>query len=793
VLLDLNRCLTLFEKRRDILHRELEGIVDRKKLDEEWVNECRIGKVYEKKAVEINFGDLYGDYSRSAGIHPFISESITKDEYYVVNPKETENPEYWMDQRPYVKGDGRIQAIWFPSKMDKERLVRNGMQVNSYYFAADNKTKPFIGLTTRPELDPPFSPNTFKDNQLDKQNSPLVKYLNGMIVEDTSSPYILKTGKHVTYEKFGKMSPMVDMWMEMIHPGYQLFRYGLFDYEKEIHEERKIVKGRRSSNILYVLEYLIHGRPTNDPLFRKLRLSIQKYINQTSMYATETFKYSKEELIDIIIDEDKWFDPLLFYHILRDMYQVELVFFTKREEKSKAEFYLTCPYFYHESMAEEYVPYKNYIIITINNGGEFDSHDYPHCEPTFIYSEIGAKEAMKPSFKVGMDTFKNDTDSAFYRTIRMTLAEMYGKKYKIPHFRENPVSQTLDTLGRVSWLHFPEVSVHLSTPIHSQNMVVREGVTFTNDERMVEQFMSRQQLEGQVRKIADKKIGYDVSYQGFRFFIPMGVQEEESALNMYHKYEKVARYVTEYVYYLFSNYAKGKDITPQNIKEHYVYFSQHHMIVQDVTYPLSIRLFYVENNPYLVKNTGLEFPWQLKIKSELMRRKCMYLLRQFYESYPEILLLYHELKYMPNYYRTVLDFIPHSRTIFFQQKENVGSYVKNMSKELEEGVLSIQPNAENEYMLYRMIPEFNHSVWLIKPARSLGHAVYLCEAWRRERVVKQDMGESNEPCTRIVWETPTSYKIYVSPGGEQRLVCMIRTEEGMKYQSCFKYSASYAK
>jgi hypothetical protein len=643
-------------------------------------------------------------------------------------------------------------------------------------------------------LDPPFSPNTFKDNQLDKQNSPLVKYLSGQIVDETSSPYILKTGKHVKYEKFGKMSPMVDKWMEMVYPGHELIRYGIFDYEKEIHEERKIVKGKRSSNILYVLEYLIHGKKTNDPLFRRLRLSIQKYINQTNMYCTETFKYSKEELIDIIIDEDKWFDPLLFYHILRDMYQVELVFFTKREEKSKSEFYLTCPYFYHESMAEEYVPYKEFIIITINNGGEFDRHDYPHCEPTFIYSEITDGGAIKPSFNVGLDTFKNPTDSAFYRTIRMALSELYGKKNTIPHFRENPVSQTLDTLGRVSWLHFSGVSVHLLTPIHSQNMEVREGVTFTNEENSVEQFMRQQNMNGRVSKIVDKKIGYDVWYQGYRFFIPIGVQEEESALNMYHKYEKVARYVTEYVYYLFSHYAKGKEITPQNIKEHYVYFSHHHMIVkEDVLYPLSVRLFYVENNPYLVRNDKLDFPWQLMIKGELMRRKCMYLLRQFYDSYPEILLLYHELKYMPNYYRTVLDFIPHSRTIFFQQKSNVESYVKNMNKELSEGVLSIQPMEENSYIMYRMIPEFGHSVWLMKPARSLKHAVYLCEEWYRRRVVKQDMGESSEPCTKIVWETPTSYQIYVEPEGEQRLVCVIRTEEGMKYQACCKYDASYVK
>ena len=346
ILLDLNRCLTLFNAKRDAIQRELYGIVDRKMLDEDWVNECRIGKVFQKKDVEINFSDLYGDYSRSAGIHPTVLEQITKDKYYVVNPLQTENPEYWADQPPFEKGDERIQAIWFPSKKDKERLDSSGFQVNSYYFAADNKTKPFIGLTYRPELDPPFSPNTFKDDQLvRKKNSSqkeqtqntLDSYVDEKQFISSSSPYILKTGKHVNYQKFGEMSPLVNTWMEIIYPGHKLIRYGLFDYDKEFRSERAIIKTERPSNILHVLEYLVNGQ-IREPISRK-RQSMLKYIRQTNMYYTESFKYSREELEDIIINEndDKWLDPLLFYHILRDMYKVELVFFTKKEEKSLGE------------------------------------------------------------------------------------------------------------------------------------------------------------------------------------------------------------------------------------------------------------------------------------------------------------------------------------------------------------------------------------------------------------------------------------------------------------------------
>jgi hypothetical protein len=790
---DLNRCLTRFQTRRESIERELLEIVTGAYLNDEYKKECNIGvKIPEEQSV-IPYNKLFGENSRSVRPAPIVTKKITRDKYYLVNPNDTENPSEWANQAPFENGDARIQAIWFPSVADKTRIEQSGKEVVSYFFTAEiGSDKPFIGLTKKTELDPPYMPITFKENQLDKGNSELSNYLKSEVSVSSSSSYIIITGKHVKFEKIGEMMSLVDSWMALSHPSENLYRYGLFNYEDSNDKSFVIPREKRSSNILYLLEYIVNGKKVQDSSLTNLRSSMRKYLKETTQYYSETFKYSREELVDIIIEPEKWLDPLLFYNILREMYKVELVFFVKDQEKSKSPFYLTTPYFHHDYSAETATRYKNFIMIAINNGGEFDSHDYPHCEPIFIYSKRAEDKKITPSYTVQRESLLHSIDLPLYRTVEKTLKELYGKKSGIPRMVGIPSKQTLDAFGRTEWLHFNNnVSVHLMVPIHSTGLpLYLDPIHGCSSEQAVE-FIRQQGWRSTERTVQGKLLGYDVVNQGVRFFIPVEKGADASLLQTYQTYEKIARYLSEYVYYLFSLYLVGKEVREENRTEYYQYFSDHYLVIsQDVQYPMIDRAFHIEGNPYLVNVEGV---YKLKMSNLTLKRKCMYLLRRFYETQPEIVRLYHTLKYMPNYFRTILDFTPQQRTILLQQKKNVESYIQEVHRDLQEGSTELKPFATEKYMMYYLISELRHSVFLVQPARSVKHAAHLCEQWRLHKVVDKTMEEANLPCVLFTWDSPTSYKIYIQPGGEQRLVFIIPTEEGIRYQACLMYDVNYAK
>ena len=772
-LLDIGRCFAEFQKHRSELEKELvpepnvlhstRNIVTLAKLNESYLERCR---PHEEKVEAVSdealpYRSIFKN-NRSIQFTPKVYKEIDASSYYLINPEDSEQPEKWEDQ-----DESKKQALIFPKKKDAEEL-----DLTQYYYTCTDsryQKTPFIGLAKSERHDPPYLPNCYPSSQVGK-NSGLREYLNEQESQLSSTSYIIKTGKHVNVNKFGSMLPEIDRWMNLTHPDLMLYRYGYSIPST-------------ASSILCLLEHFKYRIEFSDIDVNAARTNLIKYVRKRSIGRSEAFPYTSEQLVTQLTNPAQWIDPRMYYHALRELYEIELIFFTKNEKKSKSPFYLTCPYFHYEYDETKTKKYDHALLICINNGGEFEKPEYPICEPIFLFPISNGQ--LKPSDEPKRDAYVISTSSSLYRTCERTINEWYGKTVRYHPFSMAPTAQTLNSFGKIAWLHFGEVSLSLSVPIHSIEVPVVPERSFGCTKAQAEQFIEEEKTEHKERKTGSALLGYDLKKDGRLFFLPIR-SSHTPYLEEYKKYEKVSRIMIEYVCYLFSKYLHANKVTTRVDKEtlnaYLEDFSNSMFVIDPMKeYPILPRAFTLDNNPYVS-----EGKW--RVNNDTVRAKLMYSLRQRYKTNPERLLMYYTIRDMLNYYIYLSDFAEDPNTILFENQKNIEKYQQLTDRAIPNGVTMVQPKENNPYVLYYVIPETGVSRWIVQPVPSLDRAVFVCKEWNRIGVNTPKEGVSHSPYTQIQWLSDTSYKISIMKGGENCFVALFHTENGTIYQSFLPYA-----
>jgi hypothetical protein len=366
--------------------------------------------------------------------------------------------------------------------------------------------------------------------------------------------------------------------------------------------------------------------------------------------------------------------------------------------------------------------------------------------------------------------FAVKTDSVIYQATMSTFKDLYGKQPSRPVFKGRIKEQTLDSFGRVSWLHVigdggAEVSVMLKIPTHSMDLPLREGDEFTNDEQQIKEFLSR---EGLVYTDTRDNTGRLTAFVTEKYVIPVGRPPRDDSFERYKQYEKVSRYLVEYICLLFSTFTKDADAIQY---EHFQAFADQKIVIRaGHEYPLTPRRWAITDPAYTAGDS-------LIVPSQTMKTKLMYLLRQRFRTNQDLLRSYHLLDYMPNYYASLADFTLQPKTMLLDKIPE--------TKPVTQGLLHINPLAESAYVMYRELDEFSHDVWLCQPARSLAHAVWIAQQWRETQSNPQGEGESDLSHVKVVWSSMDTYQIYT--GDPARIVSVIPTQAGVVYQALLPY------
>jgi hypothetical protein len=793
IIQDMSRCLLLYKSQQERLTSEFLGLFSDDIVTKPYREECpRKSQADSEKKDE--FILLWKDAVKRNIHRPVILDSVGPDQY-LINPQDTEDPSRYADQEQSNPGNEQQnqEVFYYPSKKDSDRMPQR-------LYTCEQQEFKFIGLTDIKSKEPlPYIPNCFKESQspTNKPTSKLSLYLKGEKKEKTgSTSYVIKTGKQLLRKQVGEMLELVDKWTALFYPSHRLFRFGLVDYQEET-QDFGVDSKYRSSSVLYLLEYYIRGNLPSQVNIEEIRKRLIDRVRNQNIYTAESFRYSKQELEDIL-KNNHFIDPRLFYHILKDEYQCDIFMFTKDEKKSKTPFYLTCSYFHNDYVEVETESVEKFIMIAINKGGEFDPVDFPICE---IVADKKATSELS-NIDVPKENYNYPVSHLYYKEFNKAITDLYGKRMLFHPFVAQPIAQTLNTFGKVSWLHYQTdsqkiVSIRLYVPIHSLELPVWEEKSYMSERAHVEEFLELESSSGRLfvsprLDTRGKTMGIFIKKEmdkvEYRYYIPYG-EKEQYSFRVYQLYEKVSRMVMEYTYYLFSIFLKEKGVLPaDDLYPLYREFSDNHFLIDSVKYKVMERRWTLDGNPMLQPNPELNPPYQIVVSNETVKVKLMYLLRQKFFTNPEGLMEYYKLTYMPNYYTTIADFDAKPRTIIFEKEENLVQYQKRMNQSLDGGSFELKMEETKPYMLYRLVPELQHHTFLIQPARSLGHAVFICDHWNKKGV---NLGEKDyeleAPCTKFVWTSEYEYTIYPEKGGEQRFVALVNDGTSITYQSMLPY------
>lgn len=735
---DVGRCLLAFRDKRKAIERELlpsagvAGIISEKELNEEYDKQKK-----ECVRKELTARDVWNTGSvstQSVGFPPRLLRTADPATYRLLNPEDAPDPDRWANQT------GDQEVLLFPKKGDT-RFEQH------YYTCPPEKhaDRPHIGLQ---QVGDTVFPNCYKV----KQDS-VAAYRSGEEAKSSKVDYILTTGKVLRVKnQIGSMLPDLDRWMALTDPDRILYRYAYSDPSID------------PASVLGLLNHALSIKEDVNQSRRRLAEAVSGDL------LTEAVPYSVEELRRMASDPEGWIDPRIFYHALRRAYETEIVLFTKDENRSKSPFRITCPYYHY---VYDEIPTRRYdraVMVCVNTGGDRDRLPHPVCELVIAVPF----DAKPPSAKL-MAAQRHDlaTSDPLYERFDEMVREWYGRTVRSHPFGA-PTAQTLDTFGKVSWLHFGDVSIHLTIPIHSINVPVRKNETFGCSPEAANAWLAGKNAEVAERRAGSVRLGIVGSVKGQSFFLPF--RRKEKLMDTYKKYEKVSRIMLEYVLYLFSTYLaeKGKEVE----YETFVAFSREKFEIDPaVTYDVLPRKFSMDNS-YLRGG-------KLRVGSELVRAKLMYSLRQECGLNPDAVREYHKREEMMNYYVYLSDFEERPNAIVLEGEESMRKYYeKRGDRGLPEGKKEIQIEAAEPYILYFSIPEIGVSRWLVQPVDSAERGVAVCEEWRRSGVNRPDKEPVRGEYTLIQWESETSYLL---SGSGDRYVSWIHTPRGNVYQAMLPY------
>lgn len=624
-------------------------------------------KIYTKRGTRLQ--DLVPDiftanYARMCLKHPVIVDSIIQDsmireakDYTIHNP----SPDF-------------KQAILFPKSADEGGVQHwyacpKGMYPGPRKNYLDNSAQY------------PYLPCCYPQPQNDKKH--FMNYYRDYDIKDTTTTFthILKTPKFLFKDERGTIPKNLEiLFQSMMDDKVDFYRTGSPRTPRSFIDAVSIATGRK-----------INVRDITLEMFTTCR---QNAYNSTV-----------ETLRNELFSSEEYINPSIFYRALEEYCGCYIYIFT-REGSLGSLVYPT-----HKHVFLRYRREKRPIIMLLEHmGTESDAAQYPQCE-TIISMGGGVKTSMfNGDFAEKID--KVFTDTVIYYAGLQKVIDIN------PDIFDNIIFQGIDAVGKTRSITVKYKNKEffiITDPLPP--LRVREKSTYKNNEEgLVDSFIAENKLQV-IQKTPDK---YIVQKNDRTYYIPYHVIVN-STLQRYNQNQRVARYLQEYSYYMYSQYIRTNQMNPNNIN---TFLREKTVVIPDYDYPRIGRQFdlrgaYLKEGKLIVHS--LEMAQRLGFAIELMIRRL-----------PRILVEYGSYELIQEYYLDKNDFTPDMNTIIFMTEEALKGWIAEQSVEYP---LHEIPT-KDEALFYLKI---NGNVKLIQRAESLENAIYISRVWNEEKYNSQSV------------------------------------------------------
>jgi hypothetical protein len=616
----------------------------------------------------------------------------------------------------------------------KESDVSDNFQTRNYICNHDTAIYP--GLRSNPLSNNdviPYLPCCYEKNHSEIQGTEYRQYFFG---DEPKNKFkfqqeLIITNKFVGRDTFGTLPEALDRIFNIINNDrkYLYVRMGVTDSKSSflecvlqaLYEQTGILKQKSDKNrIKFLKQY-------------RNQLANNKFLNISRQ---EMFDYNIDQIKEKVKDENQYFDPRFFLPLLEKIYKCNIYVFNRRG--------LLLPRF-EKKYFNTKISSNNNLFIYQHRGSKNERATYDRCELIVKWDTTGENvdysepnttilsRKMKEIFNDIVKTYSFNTD------IETATFNYFSDAY---------IGQGIDSYGKTIMLKFnygDQEGTLLTSPM--QPLPIPEIKNWTINEINLDlalHFLEQINIESKmVKKIVQNTINdlvenitctigdisVTIPIESARPKRQIAINTVVKANNLYNKTtsinnifnrnKKMARYISEYVLWLFSRSIRNTTIEILNSLS--VPFIQNNIQVDEsFKYPDNIEKTFSIDSPLI--RSG-----KLVVKSEEIKKRLLYYLKLQLKRDEDKIRNYHLVPSIENYYVDVTDFDRREGQIMIAGKDSLQNWIVEKISKLDTFTNSIKFGIDTPYFFKNNM--ISNKIYIAQNTDSIEKAVKVAMVW----------------------------------------------------------------
>lgn len=631
-------------------------------------------------------------------------------------PKIIDNPDEYKD----------MKIMRFPRDKQEENAYESDGK-NQKYYICPNPEYPYPSLQENKlenSKEYPYVPCCFKTDQENKKNSTYNQYFYNQENEskETRQQGIITTNKFVSNNNYGELPSFLKKFFENIDfdSECKYIRYGLFRSTSSFLDAVMV-----SLEYNDILSYNQEKTRLEKLLEMRYELSDENY----AVLAKQClFDLSVNEIMEKIKDPEVYFDPKNYIQLLETYFDCNIFIFNRDS--------LVVPN--HTQTYCRNVRNSKCILIYEHLGSESDHAKYPQCELIAKWNTTKIDNNTELNFEY--DSKLSQNINKFFNILTQTYSIDNRQQETIFPDNISYFSQAIDSYGKTRCVNVEFNNQKFSVfttpfqplPIKEDKKLYQTDVkTAIEFLKIYGQVLSQTVSEGSTREIngiigniqvsipVKKSNILNLEQSDYGLHYP---KFKSSSITTYNFNKKMARYITEYVYWLFSRYVNENNL--ESIDDSVLNnFAENNIVtIPEYQYENIPKTFSLESK---VMNNG-----KLVVSSEEMLKRLLYVLKLYTIRNITDLVNYYTKNTITKYYEDITDFDNHPFQLILQGEDAIDKWIqeKKVLYTLHDSIV-----IGRKYPYFFRNTNISDSIFLAQNAFNLHRAIDIAAGWQKQK------------------------------------------------------------
>ena len=622
----------------------------------------------------------------------------------------------------------------------------------------------------------------------DKKTNKLIYRIQEKKISSNVTKNLIVTNKICDIKQFGVLPENIIKLFTMISPKTTFYRKGVArtkasfldcmiesilkikDYD--IEKDRIKVINKYKNKLYETIESgdLLNYNIAKQECYDMTKEQILSYFNKS---ININLGEEKEEL--------EYMNPNLLYRILEEEFECNIIIFTDGKDKKGK---ISIPRYRENHLKFKYDKNRPFVFIYENNGTQFPLLKYPQCEIIVRYSKSGRKEEYFPKFEGNEDFIDNIIEvldrmnESYYLNKRVEMFDL-PVVYKINELenKKNVYLKSVEKYGNIILAETTNRIIAQSIDSNGKSRVfrIRKSKKFIFDliteplppiniesiELDRYKQIKYEQIENTLKDINGiiygkvvkndlcteillkiNNIKCSIVTEPFKTDkLPTVIERNDESMiyisktdskdkimnevDLFNSNKKIARYLNEYVLYLFSKYINDKKLKEVSDNDIIDFSEKNISIYEDFDYMNELKEFSIsfESNRNLFDENN-----KIKISSEELRNRLLFSVKLKYIRDREKLFNYYKKEHLDNYYMDVSDFDNIPTQIVLYKEQSIINYI-NDKKNINKSILVDKINSEKQTPYFFKNSILGNDIYLAQRVKNLNDAIYTIYKW----------------------------------------------------------------